>query len=365
MSVDGFIANCFIKKQPIHNNSVENNYNREVLNMYLNCVVELSMVLDNENFHKLLTRVCNQAEYLNDNKYIDQTLSSKGIVVTYQEKQYKKQVQITINPSVMRDGGEFTSGKLIHKLEQRVQKYFGLKYNLNDFNLKRILLMADIDVGSSEKVSAYIKVLQRIGKVKGFSPLSYDCLDAEIGFCLEGNSNGIQFLIYDLKSLITGQCIKNETNHKKMKSIIKNSKGILKAEIRLTQPKTVRAYTDERDTSKQLAVLLENSQEIFLATFVRVVPFGAFHKKDTAMEIIQREVKNMTLRRRMLRLVALVPEKKSLLLAQKSLNYRRIDDVMEAFAKINVSPITISKRHDVKHLKCLYAYLDDENNDDN
>ena len=150
----------------------------------------------------------------------------------------------------------------------------------------------------------------------------------------------------------------------KMKFIIKNSEGFLRVEVRLTQPKTVRSYTDETDTSKQLAVLLENSREIFLTTFVRVVPFGAFHKKDTAIEIIQREVKDMTLRRRMLRLVALVPEKKSLLLAQKALNYRRIDDVMEIFAKINVSPITISKRHDVKHLKCFYSYLEDENNDD-
>ncbi|MCM0757778.1 hypothetical protein M7775_04225 [Sporomusa sphaeroides DSM 2875] len=325
--------------------------------------MELSMVLDNEKFHKLLTRVCNQAEYLNDNKYIDQTLSSKGIVVTYQDKQYKKKVQITINSSVMLAGSEFTSGKLIHKLEQRIQEYFGLKYNLNNFKLSRMILMADIDVSSREKVSAYIKVLQRIGKVKGFSPLNYECLDDDIGFCLEGNSNGIQFLIYDLKGLLTDQCRKNGTNHKKMKSIIKNSECILRAEVRLIQLKTVRAYTDESDTSKQLAVLLENSRDIFLATFVRVVPFGAFHKKDRAIEIIQREVKNMTLRRRMLRLAALVPEKKSLLLAQKALNYRLIDDVMKTFAKINVSPITISKRHDVKHLKSLYSYLD-ANNDD-
>ncbi|MBB5336440.1 hypothetical protein [Pectinatus brassicae] len=331
--------------------------------MYLNCVIELSMVLDNEKFHKLLTRVCNQAEYLNDNKYIDQTLSSKGIVVTYQEKQYKKKVQITINSSVMLDGGNLDSGKLIHKLERCVHDYFGSKYNLKDFNLKKMILMADIDVSSREKVSAYIKVLQRIGKVKGFSPLNYDCLDDGIGFCLDGNSNGIQFLIYDLMGLLTSQHRKTGTNHKKLKSIIKKSEGLLRAEVRLTQPKTVRDYTDERDTSKQLAVLLKNSQEMFLATFVRVVPFGAFHKKDTAIEIIQREVKDMTLRRRMLRLVALVPEKKSLLLAQKALNYRRIDDVMESFAKINVSPITISKRHDVKHLKSLYSYLDSNNDD--
>jgi hypothetical protein len=33
----------------------------------------------------------------------------------------------------------------------------------------------------------------------------------------------------------------------------------------------------------------------------------------------------------MLRLVELIPDKKSLLLAQKALNYRRIDKVMNAF----------------------------------
>lgn len=256
----------------------------------------------------------------------------------------------------MLDAGDLDSDKLIHKLERCVRDYFGLKYNLDDFNLNRMLLMADIDVNSREKVSAYIKVLQRIGKVKGFSPLSYDCLDDDIGFCLEGNSNGIQFLIYDLRKVLVNRIKEVESNHKKLKPMIENSEGVLRVEVRLTQPKAARAFTDETDTSKQLAVLLENSRDIFLATFMRVVPLGAFHKKDTAIEIIQREVKNMTLRRRMLRLVALIPEKKSLLLAQKALNYRQIDDVMETFAKINVSPVTISKRHNIKSLKNLYSY---------
>ncbi|WP_177177603.1 hypothetical protein [Propionispira arboris] len=302
---------------------------------------------------------------MDDNKYVDRTGSSKGIVVTYQGKQYKKKVQITINPSVMRDGGEFTSSKLIHKLERCVHDYFGLKYNLNDFNLKRMILMADIDVSSQEKVSAYVKVLQRIGKVKGFSPSNNECLNESASFCLDGNSNGVNFLIYDLKEVLANRIKEVETNRKKLKSIIENSEGILRAEVRLTEAKSIRAYTDKIDTSKQIAVLVKNSQDIFLATFVRVVPLGDFYKKDTATKIIQKEVQDMTLRRRMLRLMELIPEKKSLLLAQKALNYRKIDDVMEALAKINVSPITISKRHDVKHLKCLYSYLDDENNDDN
>lgn len=327
--------------------------------MYINCVVELTMMVDNDKFHALLSRVHKQVEELDDHKFLDQTMSSKGLMVIYHDQQYKKKVKLTINPSIMLNGRELNSDKLIPKIERCVRDYFGFKYTLDDFNLKRMIFMADIDVSSREKVSAYIKVLQRIGKVKGFLPLSYDCLDADTGFCLEGNSNGIQFLIYDLKGLLTDQFRKNGTNHKKLKSIIENSEGVLRAEVRLTQPKSVRAYTNKTDTSKQLAVSLKNSREIFLSTFVRVVPFGAFYKKDMAIEIIQREVKNMTIRRRMLQLVALVPEKKSLLLAQKALNYRRIDDVMETFAKINVSPITISKRHDVKNLKCLYSYLDD------
>lgn len=75
---------------------------------------------------------------------------------------------------------------------------------------------------------------------------------------------------------------------------------------------------------------------------------------DTAVEIVRKEVKDSIMRRRMIRLLALIPEKKSLYLAQKEMNCRNVEKVMEAFAKINLSPVTISKRHDVKHLDNLY-----------
>lgn len=329
--------------------------------MNLNYVFKLDMVLDNEKFHKLLDRCNNQTEYLDDNKYVDQTLSSKGIIVTYYAKQYKKKIQLTVNPSVMLDDGEIASDKLIHKLEKRIHDYWGLKYNLNDFDLKEMILTADIAVGNQEKVSAYIKVLQRIGKVKGFSPSYDEYFDESSSFCLDGNSNGISFLIYNLRKVLVERLKVVDVNRKKMKYLIKDSEGILRAEVRLTEPKAIRACTNKADTCKQIAVLLENSRDIFLAIMIRVIPLGDFHKKDMAVEIIQTKVKDMALRRRMLRLIALIPEKKSLLLAQKALNYRRIDDIMKTFAEINMSPITISKRHDVKHLKCLYSYLFDEN----
>ena len=75
------------------------------------------------------------------------------------------------------------------------------------------------------------------------------------------------------------------------------------------------------------------------------------------MEIIRREVKDNTMRRKMLRLLVLIPEKKSLHLAQKATGFRNVEKVMEAFAKINLFPVTLSKRHEVKHLESLYCYL--------
>jgi hypothetical protein len=59
----------------------------------------------------------------------------------------------------------------------------------------------------------------------------------------------------------------------------------------------------------------------------------------------------------MLRLLALIPIKKSLQLARKELRDRNVIEILAKFEEINVSPVTISKRHDIKHLKSLYDYL--------
>lgn len=92
-------------------------------------------------------------------------------------------------------------------------------------------------------------------------------------------------------------------------------------------------------------------------TFSHVIPFGDFYKKDKAMEIVRKEVEDAVLRRKMLRLLALIPEKKSLHLAQKAMNCRDIQKVMEMFAKINVSPVTISKRQKLSCQKSFYLLL--------
>jgi hypothetical protein len=220
-----------------------------------------------------------------------------------------------------------------------------------------MVLSNDIFVNSRENVSAYLKVIQRIGKVKGYSPMNDNTINDDIGFCLEGNSNGIEFMLYDIESLLRDQLDEADHGRKQLKFMTKKTEGILRAEVRLTESKTIHAYTDESTASEQLMALLDKRKEIFLENFIRVIPFGDFYKKETAVEIIKKDVSDLRLRRRMIRLLELIPEKKSLLLAQKALNYREIDHIMDKFAEIYLSPITVSKRHDIKYLENLYSFI--------
>ena len=330
--------------------------------MHLNQVFELSMVLESEKFQEILTKADNRSDHLEkiEGEYIDQSLSSKGIVVIYRDSQYKKKIKLIVNAKMVLGSGSLDRDRLICKVNKRVVEYFDSRYGLKDFDLSGMSIEADIDVGSHQKVLAYLKVLKRIGKVKGFSISAYEGTDERNSFSLAGNSNAIEFLIYDLQGIVMDRLSRTDISRKKLRSKSEEVEGILRTEVRLIKPKAIRAYTDATNVSRQIVLLSKKCRDIFFDTFTRVVPFGDYYKKDKAVEIIRNEVSNSTLKRRMLQLLALIPEKKSLYLAQKAMNCRNIEKVMDSFAKINVAPVTISKRHDVKHLKCIYDYLLDE-----
>lgn len=330
--------------------------------MYIKQLFELSMVLDNGRFQKALNRAYKKAGYLDgDNEeYIDQSVASKGVTVMFRDSQYKKKVKLLVDWGRIAGSNEKDSDRLIRKLHKRIGEYFDFRYGMEDFILSGMALMADIDIHSRENVSAYLKVLKRIGRVKGFSQSDYDCFENVDSFCLDGNSNHINFWLYDLEGLLTDQLENDETDQKHLKLFRKDVKGIIRAEVRLTKPSAVRENTDAYDVSGQIAELSEKSRDIFLDVFTQIIPYGDYYKKDKAEELVCRNVGDDILRRRMLRLLALIPEKKSLYLAQKAMNCRNVEKVMEGFAKINLSPVTISKRHDVKYLECLYTYFLDE-----
>ena len=327
--------------------------------MYINQIFELSMVLDNKRFHQVFKHIYNKKGYMKkkEDEYIDKSLEEKGITVVYRDSQYKKKIKLFVNIGRLLNGCEFDPNKVARKLNKRIGEYFDFSYKLDDFILSGMRLVVDINVGSRENVQAYLKVFRRIGRVKGFSPASYECFGGVDSFCLDGNSNSIEFMIYDLVGSYRKQLKEGDTGRKRFKGLIKESEGILRTEVRFAKTKAVRVYAGEKDIFRQIINLSEKCQDIFLEIFVKIIPFGDFYKKGKAEEIIWREIKDARLRRRMLRLVELIPEKKSLYLAQKAMECRNMEKVVEAFAKINLSPVTIGKRHGVKYLKNVYAYI--------
>ena len=327
--------------------------------MYINEIFELSMVLDHERFYQIFKHVYSKIGCMEngEDEYIDQSLEEKGITVIYRDSQYRKKIKILVNSGASSKWSIADPEKFIRKLDKRIREYFGFKYKLNDFNLSGMTVVADINVGNSKMVTEYLKVLKRVGKVKGFSAVGYDCFDNNLSLCMKGNSNGIDFLLYDLKGTLVNQLRQAGIKRKELKSVVEGSEGVLRSEVRLTKPKAIRAYTKGSDISAQIVELSGKSKDVFFETATRIVPFGDFYKKDEAVQIIQRDVKDNVMRRKMLRLVELIPEKKSLYLAQKAMECRNMEKVVEAFAKINLSPVTISKRQDAKGMENLYTYL--------
>lgn len=249
--------------------------------MYINQVFELTMLLDNERFQKVLNRVCKKTEYMeeNESEYIDRSWSSKGITVIFRDSQYKKKVKLIVDSALMLNGRLSDTDRLIRKLDKRINEYFNFKYKLDDFVLSDMMFAADIDVHRRENVSAYLKVLRRIGRVKGFSPADYDCFENADSFCLDGNSNNITFWIYDLEGIIKNQIREDDTDRKKLKSVLRETECILRTEVRLTKPKAVRTYTSIDEVAGQIAELSAKSQEIFLDVVTHIIPMGIIIRK--------------------------------------------------------------------------------------
>lgn len=323
--------------------------------MNMNVIFELSMVLDHEKFDKLLNKAFQRNDHMikdinkNHDEYIDGSMYKKGLTISYVNTQYKKKVKITINARSVLNCNDPDPNEFVKKLEKRIGEYFDYRYQIDDFTLFGMILSTDINVHNQENVTAYLKVLKRIRRVKGFSPSDYESLDDVNNFCLEGNSNCIEFLIYDLKEYMRKQYCDDIK--------INQIRGTLRAEVRLTKPKAIRDYTGDIEIDYQIRLLLENYLDIFMDIFTSIIPYGDFYKKGDAEKLIKNKIKDNKLMKRMIQLIDLIPEKRSLYLAQKAMNYRDIEKIMEAFVKINLSPVTISKRHDVKWLENIYEYL--------
>lgn len=312
--------------------------------MITNILFELSMTLTSNEFKNLLNMKSLDLSSLpnRDDDYLDFAANDKGMLVVYRDSTYKKKVSLIFDMGKALSSEEFSPDRVCQKMQKRISKYFNSIYSLDEFKLKRAVMICDFDTGSHEFVCSYIKVLNRIRMVKGYSPAKSFETDERTSFSLEGNSNGVCFTVYSL-----------ESHMRRYNANSKQFAGILRSEVHLTKQNVISEITSSSETVCRISEIVEQAEAIFHSVFYHIIPCGNFYKKSKACEIVRLTVKKEKLKRKMLRLIALIPEKKSLLLAQKALNCRDIDEVMREFKRINLSPVTISKRSDAKMLEAL------------
>lgn len=337
---------------------------------------EFTLETNYKNFNYLLSNAYKKAKghhrlgpsTKNEHVKVDEALGSKGITVEYHEYEYRRMIKVIANPSKVLGGSDLKLWKpdirnieeFLDLLNEHLEDYFYSNYELNDFLLTRIDFTSNFKVGKS-LVPEYISAIHKLGKVKKFRPKFDKTFYSshpdfkETSFDLVGKTNHIEFTIYDKSS---------DYKNRDKQELAKKAKGILRAEIRLSKRPAIEdalkeyiSYTN-LTTEEEFTLLACKSHLIFLKWFTYIIPYGNFHTLKKAETIVETSDFSKPKKKKMLRLLRLIPEKKSLYLAAKELNARNIDEITQCFQKLELSPITISKHKKISSLPNLYDYID-------
>lgn len=341
---------------------------------------EFTMETTYKNFNFLLSTAYKKAKghhplgqkkkYKYDNIKVDTALGDRGITIEYHNHEYRKQIKVIVNPSSLLGGNDIkiwnpTLPKIEHVLEllnEYLEEYFNYDYELNDFQLTRIDFTSNLKVGK-KYVPEYIAVLHKLGKVKYFKPKydkPYFSEYPEVkktSFDLIGKTNHIGFSIYDKEADLINQG---------KFDLAKKAHGILRAEVRLSKRPAIETTLESLNThtnlttEEEFTLLALHCIPIFLEWLFSIVPYGDFHTLKKALTIVDNSNLKKPKKKKMKQLLNLIPEKKSLYLAQKELNTKNIDEIRNCFISLNLSPITISKDKKISYLPNLYKYFDAE-----
>ena len=355
----------------IHTFELANEYTTKEFNRLLSCGYK--------NAKQNKNRLGKSTKYKQLDVRVDDSLAHQGITIEYHNGNFKKFIKLIVNPSEVLGGCDMklwkanntNTERLIEILKIHIDDYFNSEYKLNDFLLTRVEVTANLYVGK-DNIPAYVNLMHKIGKVKKFSPkyskseYSTGRINKAHSFDLEGKSNNMGFTVYDKESDLSNKLNKAKTSDTKLKlkSKIKESKGILRIEVRLKKRKAIIAalqdITKETDIStvKEIKLVSRKCRDIFWSTFTTIIPNGDFYKLSDAEEIVNTSDLKKKQKEKMLRLLKLIPEKKSVYLALKELKVRDTDDVMDWFKELDLSPVTISTRGEVDYLRNLFDYLE-------
>lgn len=234
---------------------------------------------------------------------------------------------------------------------------FGEDFAINNLELSRVDYRINVNVGSSENVRAYINLLYRCDKRKGYKVIGLECpdFDSTKGYTARNDIAGTEISFYDKQKQLEQR--KYEESER--------ASGILRIELRLTKIKAVKEHTKGCiNNHERIIYCIGNSRREILGVVRQLIPDGDYYTMKKAREILEKSVKSQKLQDRMIEMLKLTKRLGSIRLAKKEL--RNIDSkikheyfnmMMEEFENIGVNPVVLDKKSVVSTLPGLFTFL--------
>ena len=247
--------------------------------------------------------------------------------------------------------------KSISTADEMLTAELGDEYSINHLELSRVDYCINVDVGSSENVSAYIMQLYRSNMKKGYKIIGLENpdFDSRKGFTARNHTAGTEISFYD----------KQKQLEQRKYECSEQAAGILRIELRLSRRKTVLEHTPGcSDNKERIEYCMCRSREEILTIVRQLVPDGDYYTMKKAQKIITKSVADKKLRERMTEMLRITKKccsirlaKKELFIAYPKMKHEYFNMMMGEFEKINLNPVVLSKSMNSSTSVSLYNYL--------
>lgn len=253
---------------------------------------------------------------------------------------------------------ESNAQEAIEMVNWQLSSWLGDEFEIDRLRLSRVDICSNIDVGSAELVSAYIRQMYRAGATKSYKVYGKKeygkRFDKVAGFTARSRSGVAELSLYD-----------KERQLEKIGHPSDEAHGILRAEYRiLNVNKIKRKHEITLTNSDTLLWFINNSGDLLYEILSKFIVDGASYKLSEVNRLICEQVNRKKMRNRMCRFSELVAQKHGMFSARRAmeqedpkLDSRAYHKMIDKFENIGVNPVPLPAKKAICDLPSLFEWL--------
>lgn len=253
---------------------------------------------------------------------------------------------------------ESNAQEAIEIVNWQLSSWLGDEFEINRLKLSRVDICSNIDIGSAELVSAYIRQMYRAGATKSYKVYGKKeygkRFDKVAGFTARFRSGVAELSLYD-----------KERQLEKIGHPSDEAHGILRAEYRILNVNTIKHKHEITLTnSDTLLWFINNSGDLLYEVLSKFIVDGASYKLSEVNRLICEQVNRKKMRNRMCRFSELVAQKHGMFSARRAmeqedpnLDSRAYHKMIDKFENIGVNPVPLPAKKDIYDLPSLFEWL--------